>query len=420
MILGSLLVVTACGALRILDGQTARKPSSFEADPEALLQELDDKLNGLYFYQVLAQKQLKQFDQSIQSTPLNEIYESSAYLKLQANRAQVDEIEHEIIDSMKSLNGNHKNQQHQKVYQKILLKLMHFSRESHFKSLAMENLLSKLKQKSVISKQKSFSLNSLESEYENLSRLPQFQVHEKNIEHLSYMMEGQLETNEARFKPSADRAGNITGFEFPAKVWSLTFDDGPKKETTLIILENLKKHNLKATFFQLTSLARANPEVGEAIRNAGMELASHSYTHQELTKVGATTLEKEITTAVKELSEHHQRPIKFFRLPYGAGVNSPGIRQKIADNQLIHVFWNIDTLDWMAQTPDKIVARTLALMKKTSRDQGILLFHDVHQRTVEATPKIMEFLKQENRRVCTLEQIVQDMNEGQSIVCPQK
>ena len=188
MLLGSLLIITACGAFNILQGHNTRKPSSFETDPEVLLQDPDDKLNGLHFYQVLAQKQLEHFDQSISSTPLNEIYESSAYLKLQANRAQVDEIEHEIIDSLENLKANHKNLKHQKVHQQMLFKMMNFSQDSYYKSLAMENLLGRLGQKSEYKKQKAlkFKIQSLEHEYESLSRLPHFQVHEKNIEHLPY------------------------------------------------------------------------------------------------------------------------------------------------------------------------------------------------------------------------------------------
>ena len=39
--------------------------------------------------------------------------------------------------------------------------------------------------------------------------------------------------------------------------------------------------------------------------------------------------------------------------------------QKIADNNLIHVFWSIDTLDWMAQPASDVVKRTLEMMKKS-------------------------------------------------------
>src|SRR4051812_25569904 len=42
---------------------------------------------------------------------------------------------------------------------------------------------------------------------------------------------------------------------------ALTFDDGPRPETTLRILATLKKFNVKATFFEVGRDAEAHPEV---------------------------------------------------------------------------------------------------------------------------------------------------------------
>ncbi|MFA7614634.1 MAG: polysaccharide deacetylase family protein, partial [Candidatus Caldatribacteriota bacterium] len=221
-----------------------------------------------------------------------------------------------------------------------------------------------------------------------------------------------------RFEPSTTRTGNITGNEFPAKVWSLTFDDGPGRKTTQSILADLKKRKMKASFFQLTQKAQENQSVAKELRAAGMEIALHSYSHKQLTKVNNTVLEKEITTALKDLKKIHDNiDIHFFRLPYGAGVNTTHIRQKIAENKLIHVFWNVDTLDWMAQPTADIVKRTVELMKKTKNDAGVILFHDIHQRTADASPQIMDYLQKDGRRVCTLKTIVDDINAGAAKVC---
>jgi peptidoglycan-N-acetylglucosamine deacetylase len=221
----------------------------------------------------------------------------------------------------------------------------------------------------------------------------EFSVYEKNIEHLSHMLDIKYEGEAKKFYPTNGKQGNIFGNEFPAKVWSLTFDDGPGKSTTARILKALTDRDLKATFFQLTKKVHDLPEMAHELRKAGMEMASHSYTHPQLTKVGALALEKEITQAVSELRSFHGTEIKFYRLPYGAGVHTKHIRDKITENKLIHVFWNIDTLDWMPQEPSKIVERTLSLMKRTPKDAGVLLFHDIHERTARAMPEIMDYLK---------------------------
>lgn len=423
------LLATSCGAFRSNSStMAARNIASVQDSPDTLLSEIDEKLEHIHFYNVIGQEQMAIFDQELASTDLAKLYESSSYLKLQAVRAQVEEIEHEIVEAVEKLNSDKKDVTLQQKRLALMMKIAHFSKKSRVHAYSLENLAHQLNldqqpiynEVEKLKNKKGLSKKDLEKEGQELRRHPQFGVFEKNIEHLSYMLDSKSEAAEKRFYPSSTTAGNITGNEFPAKVWSLTYDDGPKASTSVIILNELKKRNLKATFFQLTSQAKTFPTMAKSLRDEGMEIASHSYTHQQLTKVGATTLEKEITTAVKDLSALHERPIKFFRLPYGAGVSTGGIRTKIAENGLIHVFWNIDTLDWMAQEPEKIVERTLALMKKTSKDAGVILFHDIHARTTIASPKIMDYLKQDSRRVCTLDEIVTQINEGAKVVCPQK
>jgi peptidoglycan/xylan/chitin deacetylase (PgdA/CDA1 family) len=110
--------------------------------------------------------------------------------------------------------------------------------------------------------------------------------------------------------------------------------------------------------------------------------------------------------------------MKFYRLPYGAGVSNPDIRSRIAKASMIHVFWSVDTLDWMAQAPSDIVARTKKQMAASPRDAGVILFHDIHERTVIASEEIMRHLKLENRRVCELEKIVEAINRGSEPCAP--
>lgn len=416
-ILPILLFLNACGAFKSIP--TTRSIASVTDTQETIVLDIEDKLLQIHLYYVIGQKQLMLFDEQIDSTEMDKIYERPVYLKLQAVRAQVEELEHDIIAIVESLETDKDTHTIQKKKLAVIAKISQFAKKSHIHAYSIENLKSHLNIK-IENQLKALSKTEIESEISFLSSTTQYQVFEKNIEHLSYMLESRTSETSKRFYPSSSKAGNITGNEFPSKVWSLTFDDGPKAETSSRILDELKKHHLKATFFQLTKQAQANPVISHKIRSEGMEIASHSFSHKQLTKVGAGAQEKEITVAVKELQKLHRTEIKFFRLPYGAGVSTPNIRERIADNGLIHVSSNVDTIDWMAQTPAKIVARTIALMKKTPHDAGIVIFHDIHQRTAEALPQIMDYLKQDNRRVCTLNEIVTQMNERSQTVCPQK
>jgi uncharacterized caspase-like protein len=55
--------------------------------------------------------------------------------------------------------------------------------------------------------------------------------------------------------------------------------------------------------------------------------------------------------------------------------------------------WNIDSLDWADPVPSSIADRVLHQVEKEGR--GIILFHDIHERTVKALPTVLERLAAE-------------------------
>ena len=421
----AVLVISSCSFMKWPDSVKGERTLASAAqntliyeDADSFGAELDDKLKSLHDYYVIGQKNLHAFDKGLASGSIKDIYQSSAYLNLLAVRSQVEAIEHDIHDAWernKTLKDFHSQAKNDLIKERI----KQFASKSSLKSSSMENILYRLEGQSQKTYTKSFSFDEVQTEHQNLEADKSFRVNEKNVEHLSHTLENKIFSENKRFEPSTSKSGNITGNEFPAKVWSLTYDDGPGKASTMTILAALQKRDLKATFFQLAQKAQENKVEALKLSAAGMEIASHSWSHQQLTKVGAVALKKEISDATAAISKvHNGTKIRFFRLPYGAGVNSPNIRELIKKNGLIHVFWNIDTLDWMAQDPQKIVDRTKAMMKKTARDAGVILFHDIHDRTAKASPAIMDYLKQDGRRVCTLATIVDQMNNGAEVVCP--
>lgn len=417
LLTGTLLL--SCSSTDLWRDQTDRKVASMAIEqlgvesPENLNEQILEKLHSLHNYYVIGHKNLQEFDHSIKRLSSEELYQSEAYLNLIAVRTQAEEIEHELLELDKNLTAL-KSVKTRKLVKEQIAKFASLSPMSH---LSMQNLAFQLGLPNGVSKSAITVASELPKELEKLEQQKEFLIYEKNIEHLAHTLDTK-NLKSKRFEPSATRTGNITGNEFPQKVWSLTFDDGPGRKTTQTILANLQKRNMKASFFQLTSKAKENKSVATELRKAGMEIALHSYTHKQLTKVGAAELEREITTALKDLQAVHEgQKISFFRLPYGAGMNTTSIRQKIADNKMIHVFWNVDTLDWMAQPTADIVKRTIDLMKKTKNDAGVILFHDIHQRTADATPQVMDYLQKDARRVCTLKKIVDDINTGAQKVC---
>ena len=57
----------------------------------------------------------------------------------------------------------------------------------------------------------------------------------------------------------------------------MTFDDGPSQTVTPVILDTLKKENVKVTFFLLGSRVELNPDIVKREYEEGHYIANHGY-----------------------------------------------------------------------------------------------------------------------------------------------
>lgn len=225
--------------------------------------------------------------------------------------------------------------------------------------------------------------------------------------------EGREPQSELKFFSSTGPSGNVMGLVFPKNVWALTYDDGPNPTHTPAILKNLEELGIKATFFWLAENVIRYQSVVDLVKEKGMPRENHSWTHPQLPKLDADGLQKEIVKSTEVEQKAYGEKIRFFRCPYGAGNSVPRIRQMIADLDMIHVFWNVDTLDWQDKDPDSIVERAKKQMQ--SAGHGVILFHDIHPQSVIASKKLVQYTKTlagtENAvRWVTIPEIVDEMN----------
>jgi peptidoglycan-N-acetylglucosamine deacetylase len=97
---------------------------------------------------------------------------------------------------------------------------------------------------------------------------------------------------------------------------ALTFDDGPSADTVRV-LEILGRHQIKATFFVLAGNARRHPDVLRALAAQGHTVAIHGTTHQKLHGASEAQIERELSTAITELSGLGVPPARLYRTPHG-------------------------------------------------------------------------------------------------------
>lgn len=207
--------------------------------------------------------------------------------------------------------------------------------------------------------------------------------------------------------PSPGGTGNITGNRFRPGLWALTFDDGPHPIHTVGMINALASVNLKGTFFWLSQNVEKYPAMSTLAEKNGFNRGSHSFSHANLPKLSDVGLKHEISDAHAVFQKVVGKPPTLFRCPYGAcGGNNSKIREMIADRKMLHVFWNVDSLDWQDKNPQGIYDRVVKQMQLLGR--GIILFHDIHPQSVKAVEMLMSYIKKNpNLEFTTMDRIVE-------------
>jgi peptidoglycan/xylan/chitin deacetylase (PgdA/CDA1 family)/TolA-binding protein len=196
-----------------------------------------------------------------------------------------------------------------------------------------------------------------------------------------------------------EAAKEIFGKALPPKTVVLTFDDGPHATYTDEVAAILKQYGVPGVFFQVgKNLGEVNAQGKEALSKqaaasrrlleGGNVLANHSYSHALLSKEKGDQLYGEIAQADQLLKAVDARRSALFRFPYGAH-NAEGL-EVLNKLGLRSVMWNIDSLDWADPVPSSIANRVLGSLEKEKR--GIILFHDIHERTVKTLPLVLDKL----------------------------
>ena len=183
----------------------------------------------------------------------------------------------------------------------------------------------------------------------------------------------------------------------------LTFDDGPSKAVTPYILDKLKEHNIKATFFVLGNRVKSNPELVKRAYDEGHYIANHSYSHKysSIYKSYNTIIEeynkteKEIQKALGDSSYSSN----LFRFPGGSSggeYNSikKNIKKELKKDNIAYLDWNALTNDAAgANTKEKIMKN----LKETvgEKDNVVVLMHDAPDKilTYETLEEVITYLK---------------------------
>ena len=152
---------------------------------------------------------------------------------------------------------------------------------------------------------------------------------------------------------------------------ALTFDDGPSAETTPLILDILRSHNARATFFVLGEAVDSHPDLLRRIVADGHTVGIHAYTHRPfvLQTTRAVTAEVRRTEAAIRRACPEAEIVPWVRPPHGFKSLSLLWTLRRAGYGL--AAWSVNSRDYQEHDPAQIAARVVK-----AKSGAIILLHD--------------------------------------------
>ncbi|MBK7944926.1 MAG: polysaccharide deacetylase family protein [Flavobacteriales bacterium] len=148
------------------------------------------------------------------------------------------------------------------------------------------------------------------------------------------------------------------------RVLYLSFDDGPEPNMTPWVLEQLAKHEAKATFFLIGRNAAEHPRIVAAMRAQGHSIGNHTWDHANGWRTSLMNY-MESTTRAQSFTGS-----RLFRPPYGR-ITRTQAKAISATHDI--VMWDALSYDFdQAMTGEQCARKVI----RRARPGSIIVFHD--------------------------------------------
>ncbi len=180
-------------------------------------------------------------------------------------------------------------------------------------------------------------------------------------------------------------------------VVALTFDDGPRAETTGRLLDELALREVPATFFLLGHRIPGNEDLVRRMGAEGHQIGVHTYDHVEVTGLSRADFDLQVGKTRSLLLDILGEGEFWLRPPYG--ITDAAARQWAGSPV---VLWSVDPEDWK----DHDVGRIVAGVVEHVQDGDIILLHDIYSSSVDAAVQIVDALQSRGYCFVTVEELL--------------
>ena len=185
----------------------------------------------------------------------------------------------------------------------------------------------------------------------------------------------------------------------------LTFDCGYENGNTEPILDALKKHNAKATFFVVGHFLESAPDIVKRMEAEGHAVGNHTYHHPDMSSISdMTSFQKEMddvaslyqTVTGKEM-------IKYYRPPQGKYSTK---NLEMAKELGYHTFfWSLAYVDWK-QEEQPTHEEAMSKLLKRVHPGAIVLLHNTSRTNGEILDEVLTKWEEMGYHFASLEELV--------------
>jgi peptidoglycan/xylan/chitin deacetylase (PgdA/CDA1 family) len=172
---------------------------------------------------------------------------------------------------------------------------------------------------------------------------------------------------------------------------SLTFDAGADWRPAKQILDTLREHGVRSTFFLTGEWVEGNPKTARRIAAEGHEIGNHSWDHPAFTHLADEQIRDQLRrteSLVQSTTGRTTHP--YFRPPLGA--RDRRVLQTVADEGFLTIYWTLDSRDSVDRGITAAEIRDRVLQGVTPG--AIVLLHCGSRATADALPEILAGLRE--------------------------
>ena len=170
----------------------------------------------------------------------------------------------------------------------------------------------------------------------------------------------------------------------------LTFDDGPRPESTPVVLKALADQCVKASFFMNGEPMGQHAALAREVRDAGHTVGMHGHRHEHFSQLPAAAQLADLDAMVTTYRAALGSEPAAYRFPFLE--ETPTLLKALADRAITVMSVDAGAEDWLPeQTPQMLADKLLGQLAKSGG--GVILLHDVQDQTARAMPFLLKALK---------------------------